>query len=414
MKNPPLSQYHAKVYCPQQNRGGSTDLKRSKTAVKQFIEFLNYDPCVLDVQPAQVDAFIAKCQANGLSEPGQEDKKLKLRAVLRHAGNARFAIKVRSARKESIALPECPSGEQKLSEVFEKQFAPQKLRGKVEHTFRLYRLALREFSIHLGYQATLKDLNDSSVSSYLARVESEVSWNTGKKRSARTVNNRRSYMLSFWRWCARKRLVELFPDVEMLPEPVTQPKAWTKEQLAKLMKAISEEPGKAFGVPAALGWKTLHLVLWDTGERITATLSIEWEWMDLDTGVLCIPAHARKGGRKPMTYHLKPITVEAIREIKASQQPERELVFPGWDKKDRIYSKYKRILKRAGLPADRESMFHRMRKTFASHVEAAGGNATDALDHFSRATTKKSYIDPTIVKQAPANTFLFAITEGGE
>ena len=56
-----------------------------------------------------------------------------------------------------------------------------------------------------------------------------------------------------------------------------------------------------------------------------------------------------------------------------------------------------------------------MRRTFASHLEAAGGNATDALQHSSRAVTEKSYLDLRVVKREAPNKLLFDIeTESGE
>ena len=43
------------------------------------------------------------------------------------------------------------------------------------------------------------------------------------------------------------------------------------------------------------------------------------------------------------------------------------------------------------------------RRTFASWLEANGGNATEALQHTDRRTTKESYLDPTIATKAPAS-----------
>ena len=50
-----------------------------------------------------------------------------------------------------------------------------------------------------------------------------------------------------------------------------------------------------------------------------------------------------------------------------------------------------------------------MRRSFASHLEAAGGNATDALQHSSRRVTKESYLDERIVKSEAPNRLLFDI-----
>ena len=55
------------------------------------------------------------------------------------------------------------------------------------------------------------------------------------------------------------------------------------------------------------------------------------------------------------------------------------------------------ILRVSGLPFDRKHMLHCMRRSTASFYEAAGGNATDLLDHSSRDITKKFYLDTRVL-----------------
>ena len=71
-----------------------------------------------------------------------------------------------------------------------------------------------------------------------------------------------------------------------------------------------------------------------------------------------------------------------------------------------IYYHYKRILRRAGLPTDRDCHFHRIRKSVASWYEAAGGNVTELLDHSARRVTR-AYLDPRIVTHQQAADVLF-------
>jgi integrase len=59
------------------------------------------------------------------------------------------------------------------------------------------------------------------------------------------------------------------------------------------------------------------------------------------------------------------------------------------------------ICKAAGLPNDRWSKFHRIRKTHASYAAAAGLDAQRLLDHASPKTTR-AYLDPRIVRQPSA------------
>ena len=55
-----------------------------------------------------------------------------------------------------------------------------------------------------------------------------------------------------------------------------------------------------------------------------------------------------------------------------------------------FYNHYKKLLELAGLPyVPHKSGLQKVRRTFASHNEAAGGNSTQALSHTSRRVTEK-------------------------
>ena len=68
---------------------------------------------------------------------------------------------------------------------------------------------------------------------------------------------------------------------------------------------------------------------------------------------------------------------------------------------------FDKVLSAAGLPTDRKSKFHRMRRSVASHLHAAGHNATDALGHSSADVTRKSYFDPNIIGAVRPSALLF-------
>lgn len=283
---------------------------------------------------------------------------------------------------------------QPLESLYSGLYEPLKLRGKTDNTRRQYRYMLAKLALFLGRAPADSDLNDRTAADLLA-------WMAERDYAPRSINNVRAYLLAFWRFLARKRIVEQWPDVELWPEPETIPMAWTGQQLQALFASCALETGHVCDIPAALYWLAIHFVWWDTGERFTATLSTRWEGLDFVSGDLMIPAEVRKGRKKGMVYRLQPDTLELLQAI---QEPKRDLIFP-WDRdQSTFYNHYERILKRAGLPYDRNCKPQRMRRSFASHLEANGGNATDALDHASRRTTKKSYLDPRITrKTAPSD-----------
>lgn len=284
----------------------------------------------------------------------------------------------------------------KLRTFFFESFSPLALRSRTFNTRRLYVSSLNSFERFLSRPATLADLNDETVSRYL-------SWFRQLPRSAHSSNKERNNLLAIWRFACRKRLIDVWPDVEPEAQPERIPQAWTKAQLAKLFEAAGEEPGIIGSVMACYWWRALLYMLWDTGERIGAIRYLEWKHVDLDGGWVTIPAELRKGGKRDAAYRLAPDTVAALRAI---YRPQCDRVFP-WDRNENyLWTRYVRILERAGLPSDRNSKFHRMRRSVASHFEAAGGNATELLGHSKRCVTR-AYLDPKITRPPQATDLLF-------
>jgi integrase len=134
-------------------------------------------------------------------------------------------------------------------------------------------------------------------------------------------------------------------------------------------------------------------ILLDTGERIGAIRALKKE--HFQGNWLLVPAALRKGNKRDKLYQIQPETIRLVVEL-IERNKDDDKLFP-WDRCETyIYNRYKDILKRAKLPADRRSQFHRIRRTVASAVAGAGGDASAALDHASPRTTKK-YLDPRIV-----------------
>lgn len=59
-----------------------------------------------------------------------------------------------------------------------------------------------------------------------------------------------------------------------------------------------------------------------------------------------------------------------------------------------IYGHLKLVLKSCGLDSGRNCMFHKIRRTHATHLYLAGGDPTQSLGHESDAMTRGYYLDP--------------------
>jgi integrase len=278
-----------------------------------------------------------------------------------------------------------------LLTVFEQHYLPLRLRGKSKETARLHRHSIRQFGKFLARSPSLADLTDASLSRLMH-------WGRERGLAAPSVNKWRNHLCALWRFAARKGMVKDWPDVEADVEPEKIPKAWLAGELSALFEACRRQKGWIGGVRADLWWVALHFVAYDSSERIGAIRQLTWDNVDLGDGWVTFPADTRKGGQKARMYRIAAETIESLKLI---QVPHRKLVFP-WDgDQNYLWEKYGTVLKSAGLPADRESKFHRIRRTTASYYEANGGNATELLGHSSRKVTLR-YLDPRIVKSPQA------------
>ncbi len=255
--------------------------------------------------------------------------------------------------------------------------------------------AFIQFERFLERPATLSDLCNDTVSAFAAcRVLAG--------RSKHTVNRELSNLLAIWRWCHKKGYLTNWPDVEMEKAPKRAPVALTAEELERVTKAIQMEQSPVGDFSGPDFWMSLFLLLWDTGERIGAAMLLEWSEVDLNGRWVRFTAESRKGGRADNVLRFAEDTAAALRKIKRSEG--RVFEWPYCE--TYIYKRFSRIMLRAGLPDSRIYKFHCIRKSTASHFEAAGGNATELLGHSSRKITK-AYLDPRIVQTTPAIDLLF-------
>jgi integrase len=268
-----------------------------------------------------------------------------------------------------------------------------------------YMLALRKFGAYLGRQPTLADCNDDTVIAWTKHMLDV------EKCSDYTIRERMGRVLSVWNWAAKRRKmtgVEEFPTVTRPEAPEPVPIAMTADQLRALFRAASNMRGRICGIPACDWWPAWLAFIYNTAERYSAAAAVKWEWVDLATGVVSIPAEVRKGGKKHAVYHLWPETISLLREI---AEPQRELIFPFHADQSTYYNRYGRLLKNAGLPTGRKYKTHCLRATHATMRMVLGGDATAALGHSDPATTRKHYID---VRHLPPDKTKLPICWEGE
>jgi len=279
-----------------------------------------------------------------------------------------------------------------LRDILENEYFRFNLRIRCEHTRLQYRIALEMFRQSLGREPTLDDLTDDNIRATMLHILSIG-------RGLVTANDRRIQICALWKWCSRRGYLAMWPTVESLPVPQRIPRAWTEQQLRDFIESCKYARGKIGGIPAPLWWMAFTGTQWDTSERTGAMLALRWEWYSVDTGVMFVPAEVRKGKRKDALYTLMPDTMAALARLRIGAS---SLIFPGIGSWAAFYKRYSVILRRAGLPTDRSCKPQKMRRSHASHLKAAGGDATASLMHESDSTTRRAYLDPSICDSPPA------------
>lgn len=283
----------------------------------------------------------------------------------------------------------------KLTRLFDEFYKPLRLRSGSPRTANLYHLYIQHLDRFLGRPAVVADFTDDTLGRFAA-------WRRTTK-SVATVNGELAKLKALWTFACKCGVLKTWPTIEDEPEPIRVPMAWLESELATLWTACLATEGNVGELPAKDFWYALALVLWDTGERIGAVMQLRWENLDSNGGWLKVPAELRKGRVKERIYPLHKDTITAVAKLR---RPKAKIMFPWPYNPQYLWHAWAKILDQAGLPTDRRSKFHRIRRSHASHAEAAGLNATELMGHESRRTTM-GYLDPRITVQRRTTDVLF-------
>jgi len=248
-----------------------------------------------------------------------------------------------------------------------------------------YAQIIAAFRRFLGCEPTLDQLSDD-------RIERFTAWCVRSGRQPSTINGYITGLCTLWRYAWKKKLLETLPrDIDKLRVNKRLAEAWTLEEFEKLLESAANEPGSFEGSPAALWWTGLLLCLYDTGLRVTATLTLDATALDVETGWLSVPPEFQKQ-RAGQAFRLHAQTVAVLARL-----PRTGRLFPTrWkNPKGPLVRWFNRILERAGLPHGKRDKFHRIRRTTATNVYNAAdiSAAQQQMGHSSSKLTRDHYID---------------------
>lgn len=266
-----------------------------------------------------------------------------------------------------------------IEKFFLEHYAPRRLRGKSGNSVRLYQLCILRFSETLGRQPILSDLTNQNLLLHLSK-RSRV--------KPATRNKELAQLCALWRLAVQLDMHTGWPNVDAEHEPAAEPLAWLADDIAKLLAACQRAEGMIGTCKASLYWTTLVYLALDCGERNYALLNCRWSW--LEGRYLTIKSDIRKGKTRDRLYVLSPETLQLLNQLR-EQSTTPEIL--GWPlSKTYFFKRYNRLLESAGLPTGRHCGTHRLRKTLASTLNAAGLNPQAAMDHSDSRTTAR-YLD---------------------
>lgn len=275
-----------------------------------------------------------------------------------------------------------------LIELLRGLYAP--LRGLSDRSVALYSGTIDRFREHLEREPLVSDLTDLTVARFLAARSRAT--RAGRAISPATVRKDQAQLQSLATFAAKRGLAQSWLTVAGVRVPRKIPSAYTAEDIGRLVAVGGRRRGRVGPVPARWFWPTLLRTCFYTGERITSVLSLTWGDIDFDRRVILFPGERRKGGVADI---LREIPADLAASLLERRGDPGAAVFPwlGHRVANSIYNSLRDLARQAGV---KPRGFHGLRKSAASYVAAAGGNATQFLAHENPRLAARHYVDPRI------------------
>lgn len=206
-----------------------------------------------------------------------------------------------------------------------------------------------------------------------------------------TVKRERGDLVCLWNFARRQGYCSAICDLPSIKTPKRNPEAWTLEELSSLLRAAGELRGRFRKSPIQRRhyWRSFILAMYDTSARVTALACVAPADIDLKRRFIVLqPDHAKTG-----LGQVNAISEQTADEIARIYDPDSKRVW-GLVGRRRRFEVLRAIVAAAGLPAGRQSAFHRIRRTTATLLakELPITDVSRVLGHTNPAMTLR-YID---------------------
>lgn len=272
---------------------------------------------------------------------------------------------------------------------------------KSAETERLLRGAVNQFSLYLQRAAQVYDFKAATFTAFL-RYRRQLG------RAESTIEREASKLMTLWRFAASNGLIDP-PRIRVDKAHVDTPVAFLRSELRSLFREAERYEPMIGGVSGNVFMPALLATIWDTAERIGAVCQIhrvEFDVMQQSwwprRGWVTIRKRKRSG--RTLVRPLRASTAKYLRKLLAATDAPHPF---GVVDRTTLYSHMNKLLERAGLPTDRKHKFHCVRRSHASYLTRAGGDAQTSLDHSDPKLMRERYHDPRVTQVKHAIDFLF-------
>lgn len=276
------------------------------------------------------------------------------------------------------------------------EYEAVRLVGRSPNTASIYRTEVRRLLPTFG-----GDLKSYCWEKVLASVATH---RIQQGASVATVNKGIRCFRSLLRYAVTAGHISTPVNVTTIRENRTEPRAFLIteiEQILAVCQTLDQKGWRRIAtVPASIWWGSLIRATYETGGRIGAMLAVRSRSIDTASQSILLPADHQK---QKVAQRIK-VSARTLDLMIESHPLDRELIWQITDHINRqrvpssVFRQFRKICQWAelDLASGTGSLFHRLRKSNASYLEAAGGDATRQLGHSSHAVTAR-YLDPRIV-----------------
>jgi len=222
---------------------------------------------------------------------------------------------------------------------------------------------LRAFASFIGPDRKVATIKTYEVAAYRQKRIDDG-------RSPVTINNELAVVKAMFHWAESNEVIDRGPRldaVKKIPRPKVKRQLFTQDDIRKLLACADAQ------------WRAMILLGLNCAFGGTDCAELRWENLDLDEGRICFPRPKTNVGRNTLLW---PQTVKAIRDV-----PVRgERVFytrygqtwcyrakERYDVKPHTQA-FKRLMKRAGIVAEKGAGFYTLRR-MAATIAAETGDA---------------------------------------